>query len=65
MADGVVQGIGEATPAFGLAGTASDTAARGLVAEMDSNRVNTLRAEGVGYFLQGNGSVAMLMRGTV
>lgn len=65
LTDGVVQGIGEATPAFGLAGTASDTAARGLVAEVDSNCVNTLRAKGVGYFLQSEGSVAVLMRGAV
>lgn len=65
LTDGVIERVGEATPAFGLAGTAGDTAARGLVAEVDSNCVNTLRAKGVGYFLQSEGSVAVLMRGAV
>ncbi len=65
LADGIVQGVGEATAPLGLAGTAGDTAARGLVAEVDSNYINTLRKKGVGYFLQSNGSVAVLVRGTV
>lgn len=65
MADGIVQRVGEATASLSLAGAAGDTAARRLVAKVDSNCVNTLRAKGVGYFLQSNGGVAVLVRGTV
>ena len=65
LANGIVQGVGEATASLGIAGTASDTATRGLVAEVDSNCVNTLRKKGVGYFLQSDGGVAVLVRRTV